>query len=396
MKNRHKQLADASRIVHGIGPVDPAWGGVSTPIHQSSTFSFADAAQGAARFAGEDDGYIYTRMGNPTNAALERSLADLEEGYGAMVTASGMAAITTTWLALLSSGDHLVSTAAVYGPSRTVLKRDFSRFGIEASFVNTADIDAIAAACRPETRLLFVETPANPTLEITDLEAVAALARERNLLLMVDNTFSTPYLQKPLTLGADIVVHSLTKFINGHSDVVGGVIIPRDEELFRRLRSVLNYFGGTMDPHQAWLVLRGLKTLALRLDRSCANAAQLADYLEQHPQVKRVVYPGLASHPQRELSQRQMKLPGAMISFELKGGTAAGRIVMDSVELCTLAVSLGGFETLIQHPASMTHAGMPREQRLQAEITDGLVRLAVGCEEVDDLQADLEQALAKI
>jgi methionine-gamma-lyase len=304
-----------------------------------------------------------------------------------------MAAITTTFLALLNSGDHMISTGAVYGPSRNVLEQDFIRFGVESSFVNTARLDEIEQALRPETRLIYVETPANPTLEVTDIEAVAALARKHSLLLVVDNTFATPYLQKPLQMGADIVVHSLTKFINGHSDVVGGAIVTKSEELFKRIRRVLNFFGGTMDPHQAWLVLRGLKTLALRLDRSVANAITLAGFLEQHPAVTKVTFPGLSSHPQYELAKRIMRQPGSMISFEVKGGLEAGRKVMDNVQICTLAVSLGGFETLIQHPASMTHAGISAENRLQAHITDGLVRLSVGCEDAGDLQHDLEQAL---
>jgi methionine-gamma-lyase len=393
MKDKSHKLQDSTRIIHGGGEPDPAWGGVCTPIYQSSTFSFATAAEGAARFAGQEEGYIYTRMGNPTNAALESSLTELEEGYGCMATASGMAAITTTFLALLNSGDHMISTGAVYGPSRNVLEQDFIRFGVESSFVNTARLDEIEQALRPETRLIYVETPANPTLEVTDIEAVAALARKHSLLLVVDNTFATPYLQKPLQMGADIVVHSLTKFINGHSDVVGGAIVTKSEELFKRIRRVLNFFGGTMDPHQAWLVLRGLKTLALRLDRSVANAITLAGFLEQHPAVTKVTFPGLSSHPQYELAKRIMRQPGSMISFEVKGGLEAGRKVMDNVQICTLAVSLGGFETLIQHPASMTHAGISAENRLQAHITDGLVRLSVGCEDAGDLQHDLEQAL---
>lgn len=381
-------------VIHAGQEPDPVYGGVSVPIYQSSTFAFASAEQGAARFAGKEEGFIYTRLGNPTIRALEESLATLEGGFDASATATGMAAVTTIYTALLDKDAHVVGTASIYGPSRTVLETEFSRFGVRADFVDTSDIGKIEKALRPDTRLLFVETPANPTLAVTDLRACARIARERGITMVVDNTFSSPLLQNPLALGADVVMHSLTKFINGHSDVVGGVIIAREEALHRRLRKVLVLMGGTMDPHQAWLVLRGVRTLALRVEKSQRSAAELAPWLAAHPKVAWLNYPGLPGHPQHALAKEQMKGFGSMLCFGLRGGYEAGRRMINAVRLCTLAVSLGGIESLIQHPASMTHAGMAREHREMAGISDDLIRLSVGCEGVEDIRADLEQALA--
>lgn len=384
-----------TQVIHAGPEPDPVYGGVSVPIYQSSTFAFDSAEQGAARFAGREKGFIYTRIGNPTIRALEQCLAELEGGFDASATASGMAAVTTIYTALLDKDAHVVGTASIYGPSRTVLENEFSRFGVSADFVDTADIRNIEKCLRPGTRLLFVETPANPTLAVTDIKACARLARERGIVLAVDNTFCSPLLQNPLALGADIVMHSLTKFINGHSDVVGGVLIAKDEALHQRLRKVLILMGGTMDPHQAWLVLRGVRTLALRVERSQESAAKLALWLAAHPKVRWVNYPGLESHPQRALAAEQMKGFGSMLCFGLHGGFEAGRRMINAVELCTLAVSLGGIESLIQHPASMTHAGVSKEHREAAGITDDLIRLSVGCEAWEDIRDDLEQALDK-
>jgi methionine-gamma-lyase len=276
-----------------------------------------------------------------------------------------------------------------------VVENELSRFGVQADFVDTSDIKEIKKRLKPNTKILFVETPANPTMALTDIRACAALAREHGFLLVVDNTFSSPILQNPLDLGADVVIHSLTKFLNGHSDVVGGIIVAKDESRFKRLRKVLTLMGGTMDPHQAWLVLRGVKTLALRVEKSQQNAIKLARHLEKRPRVKWVSYPGLESHPQHHLAGRQMKGFGSMLCFGLKGGFEAGRKMINAVKLCTLAVSLGGVESLIQHPASMTHAGVSKEEREKAGITSDLIRLSVGCEDFDDLKDDLEQALAQ-
>ena len=384
-----------TRVVHAGPEPDPVYGGVSVPIYQSSTFAFESAEQGAARFAGREKGFIYTRIGNPTIRALEQCLAELEGGFDASATATGMAAVTTIYTALLDKDAHVVATASIYGPSRTVLETEFSRFGVRSDFVDTSDIRNVERALRPETKLLFVETPANPTLAVTDIEACARLARERGIALAVDNTFSSPVLQNPLASGADIVMHSLTKFINGHSDVVGGVIIARDETLHQRLRKVLILLGGTMDPHQAWLVLRGVRTLALRVERSQQSAAELARWLAGHPKVKWTNYPGLESHPQYALAAKQMRGFGSMLCFGLHGGFEAGRRMINAVELCTLAVSLGGIESLIQHPASMTHAGVSKEHQEAAGITQDLIRLSVGCEDWEDIRDDLDQALAK-
>jgi methionine-gamma-lyase len=304
-----------------------------------------------------------------------------------------MAAVSTVFFALLSSGDHVVCSASVYGPSRVVLERDFSRFGVRASMVDTSDPDVLRASITDRTRILFVETPANPTLAITDLADAAAVAHEAGALLVVDNTFMSPVLQKPFRFGADIVLHSVTKFLNGHSDVVGGILVFQDEALMKQVRGVLHYLGGTMDPHQAWLVHRGVKTLGMRVRKAQENAQALAELLANHPAVETVRYPGLPGHAQSDLISRQMAGPGSLISFDLKGGVESGKAVLNAVTIPALAVSLGGVESLIQHPASMTHAAVRREDRLAAGITDGLVRLAVGCEDQEDLLGDLEQAL---
>jgi len=385
-----------TRTIHAAAEPDAATGAVAPPVYQTSTFAFRDCDQGAHRFDGSEEGYIYTRLGNPTLDRLERAIADLEGGAGAITTGSGMAALCTTLFGVLNQGDHMVGTSSVYGPSRGVVERHFSRFGVESTFVDTSDLDAVRGALRPETKLVFVETPANPTVVLTDVAAVARLAHEHGALLLVDNTFASPILQRPLEHGADLVMHSITKFLNGHTDVVGGVVIVRDPERLARLRTAHHALGACMDPHQAWLVLRGLRTLSMRVRAAQANARRLAEWLEGHEAIEWVRYPGLASHPQHALAVRQMDGPGALMSFEVRGGVDAGRTVLDNVRLLTLAVSLGGIETLIQHPSSMTHNAMPREQRLAAGITDGLVRMSVGCEAFEDLQADLAQALAKV
>ena len=382
-----------TQCIHAGPEPDPLFGSVSPPIYQTSTFVFNTPEEGAARFAGKDPGFIYTRMGNPTIAMLEATVAALEEGEYALATSSGMSASSTVFFALLSAGDHVVCSSSVYGPTRVVLERDFSRFGVEATMADTSDLDLLAASVTDRTKVVFVESPANPTLAITDLEKAAAIAHAAGALFVVDNTFMSPVLQKPFRFGADIVLHSVTKFLNGHSDVVGGVLVFRDEALMKRVRGVLHYLGGTMDPHQAWLVLRGVKTLAMRVRTAQENAKALAQVLADHPAVEWVRYPGLPGHKQADLISRQMAGPGSLISFELKGGIEAGKKVLGGVRLPALAVSLGGVESLIQHPASMTHAAMGHQDRLDAGITDGLVRLAVGCEDKDDLVADLKQAL---
>lgn len=389
-----KNKGFATKLIHAGFHGDHT-GTVNVPIYQTSTFAFRNAEHGAALFAGKEEGYIYTRIANPTVKAFEENIAELENGSHAIATSSGLGAVSTVFLALLSGGDHMISTDSVYGPSRGLVEKQLSRFGVTSSFVNTSKLEAVKAAFRPETKLVYVESPSNPAMLVTDIAAVVELAHSRNCLLVVDNTFASPYLQKPLDLGADVVLHSVTKFLNGHADIVGGVIVTKERDLCKRIRPIMVNFGCNMDPHQAFLVLRGLKTLSIRVERAQENAMKIARWLETHPKVEWVRYVGLESHPQHELAKKQMSGFGSMISFELKGGIEAGRKVMDAVKVATLAVSLGGVETLIQHPASMTHAGMSKEAREAAGIGDGLVRYSVGIEDINDLMSDLEQALQK-
>lgn len=393
MKN-YKNATMDTRVIHA-GPEnpDPTYGGVTVPIHQTSTFVFKNAGQGAARFSGEEEGYIYTRIGNPTIDALGESMAQLENGYNGLSTSSGMSALLTILMALLDKDSHMISTAAVYGVSRMLVETFFTKFGLQYDYINTSDIQNIKNVLRPNTKVLMVETPANPTMILTDIRACAELAKENGIILVVDNTFASPILQNPLDLGADIVYHSVTKFINGHSDVVGGIIVPKNQQLYDSLKQSLSYTGGNMDPHQAWLVLRGLRTLSMRVHQSQRSAMKLARFLQDHPQVEWVNYPGLESHPQHSLAKRQMRGFGALLCFGLKGGFKAGETLINSVKIPALAVSLGGVESLIQHPASMTHAAIPKDKREKAGISDDLIRLSVGCEGYEDLEADLKSAI---
>lgn len=389
------KLGFNTKLVHA-GASKDMYGSAVTPIYQTSTFAFDNAQTGADRFAGRADGFIYTRIGNPTIRALEKNIAELENGCDAVATASGMGAVTVVYMALLSQGAHLVGTGSVYGPSRVLIEQQFSRFGVQYSFVDTSNLANVARELRPETKMVYLESPSNPAMLVTDIRGVADLAHRHGALVVVDNTFASPHLQRPLDLGADVVLHSVTKFINGHADVVGGIVVARDPDVYKRLRAMMVILGVNMDPHQAYLVNRGVRTLALRVERAQENAMKVARWLEAHPKVAWVRYIGLPSHPQYELVKRQMSGFGSMISFELKGGYEAGRRLMDNVRLATLAVSLGGVETLVEHPASMTHAGMSQADRLEGGITDGLVRYSVGIEDVEDLIADLEQAIAKV
>lgn len=384
-----------TKLIHGGGYKDK-YGSVNVPIFQSSTFEFESAEEGARCFLGESDGYIYTRLGNPTINVLEKMVAELEGGFGGIGTSSGMGAVNIVYMALLSKGEHMISSDAVYGPSRVIMEEHYSRFGVESTFVNTSDVSNIKSAIKPNTRMLYIETPANPTVDITDIKACAEIAKEHGLILVVDNTFSSPYLQRPLELGADVVLHSMTKFINGHADIVGGMVVAKSKELYKKLRSMMISLGCNLDPHQAYLVIRGLKTLAIRIDRAQQNAQKIAEYLEKHPKVEWVRYPGLPSHPQYELAKKQMDGPGALISFGLKGGFEAGKTMMNNVKISILAVSLGGVESLIEHPASMTHSKVSPEDKKRAGITDGLVRYSAGIEDIDDLLWDLEQSLEKV
>ncbi len=384
-----------TKLIHA-GAFEDEFGSATVPIYQTSTFKFKNAQHGADCFSGKSNGFIYTRIGNPTIHALEQNIAELENGFGGIATSSGMGAVSSVYMALLGAGSHIISSDAVYGPARGILEQDFSRYNVEASFVNTSETENIIAAIKPNTKVLYIETPANPTMDITDIAACAKIAKEHNLLLVVDNTFCSPYLQKPLLLGADVVLHSVTKFINGHADIVGGVIVAKDPEIYKKIRHSMVFLGCNMDPTQAFMVLRGVKTLAIRIERAQENALKVAKFLEAHPKVAWIKYPGLESHPQFNLAKQQMNGFGSMMSFGLKGGYEAGKKLMDNVHLAMLAVSLGGVETLIQHPASMTHAVVSREDKLAAGITDDLVRFSVGIEDVEDIIEDLNQGLNAI
>jgi len=393
--SQSKKIDFSSKCVHS-GIEKNEFGAVVPPIYQTSTFKFKSVEHGSSLFAGEEKGFIYTRMANPTVEAMENAISELEEGHKALGCASGMAATHTIFASLLSAGDHVICSLSVYGPTSTLLNTVMKKFGVETTFVDTTDPENVRKSITSNTKIVFIETPGNPTLCISDIEEISKIAHEHNVKVVVDNTFMSPALQKPLNLGADVVMHSLTKFLNGHADVIGGIVVVKDEETYLSFRKVLNQTGGVIDPFNSFLVHRGLKTLAIRMDKHSRNAQKIAEYLENHSLINNLRYPGLKSHPNYETGIKQHSAPGGLITFEVDGGMDAGKILMDSVELCQLAVSLGGVETLIQHPASMTHLSMGKEARVAAGITDGLVRFSVGIENADDLIADLDQALEKV
>ena len=365
---------------------DPATGAIIVPIYQTSTFVQEEL--------GKHRGYEYARTGNPTRVALERNLARLEGGRSGYAFASGMAGINAL-MTLFKAGDHVVAGHDLYGGTFRLFERVLKNFGLQFTYIDTCRMEEVEKAIRAETRLIYIETPTNPIMQITDIRAVAGLAHQRGVLMAVDNTFMSPYLQRPLELGADFVLHSTTKYLNGHSDGVGGAVILNDEKLAERLKFIQNAAGAVLGPMDSWLILRGVKTLALRMARHSENGLAIASHLEGHPKIKKVHYPGLKSHPQHELAKKQMRGFGGMISFET-GSLENAKTVLKSVRLCSLAESLGGVETLISHPATMTHASVPSEQRHRLGITDGLVRISVGVEDIEDLIADLDQALAKV
>lgn len=386
-----------TKAIHG-GYVKNQVGALATPIYQTSTFIFDSAEQGGRRFAGEEEGYVYTRLGNPTNTQVEEKLALLENAEACVSTASGMGAITSCLWSVLEAGDHVIAAHTLYGCTFAYLNHGLERFGVEVTFVDTRDPENVRNAIKTNTKAVYLETPANPTLDIADIEKISEIAHEKaDCIVIVDNTFSTPYLQRPLDLGADVVVHSATKYLNGHGDVIAGFVCGSQEFIEKvRLFGIKDMTGASLSPFDAFLINRGLKTLELRMDRHCENAIKVAKFLQSHPIVEKVYYPGLEDFPQYELAAKQMKLPGAMISFEIKGGVEEGKKVMDTVELCTLAVSLGDAETLIQHPASMTHSPYTPEERMECGIPDGLIRLSIGLETVEDIIADLDMALNSI
>ena len=392
-----KKCGLGTTAIHA-GTLKNLYGTLAMPIYQTSTFIFDSAEQGGRRFALEEAGYIYTRLGNPTTTVLENKIAALEEGEAAVATSSGMGAISSTLWTVLKAGDHVVTDKTLYGCTFALMCHGLTRFGIDVTFVDTSNLDEVKNAMKENTRVVYLETPANPNLKIVDIEALAKLAHTNpNTLVIVDNTFATPYMQKPLTLGADIVVHSVTKYINGHGDVIAGLVIT-NKALADQIRFVglKDMTGAVLGPQDAYYIIRGMKTFEIRMERHCKNARKVVEFLNNHPKIEKVYYPGLETHPGYEIAKKQMKDFGAMISFELKGGFEAGKTLLNSLKLCSLAVSLGDTETLIQHPASMTHSPYTKDEREAAGITDGLVRLSVGLENVEDIIADLEQGLEKI
>lgn len=392
-----KKCGLGTTAIHA-GTLKNLYGTLAMPIYQTSTFIFDSAEQGGRRFALEEAGYIYTRLGNPTTTVLENKIAALEEGEAAVATSSGMGAISSTLWTVLKAGDHVVTDKTLYGCTFALMCHGLTRFGIEVTFVDTSNLDEVKNAMKENTRVVYLETPANPNLKIVDIEALAKIAHTNpNTLVIVDNTFATPYMQKPLKLGADIVVHSVTKYINGHGDVIAGLVIT-NKELADQIRFVglKDMTGAVLGPQDAYYIIRGMKTFEIRMERHCKNAKKVVEFLNKHPKIERVYYPGLETHPGHEIAKKQMKDFGAMISFELKGGFEAGKTLLNNLKLCSLAVSLGDTETLIQHPASMTHSPYTKEEREAAGITDGLVRLSVGLENVEDIIEDLEQGLEKI
>lgn len=386
MADSTNRLAFSSRVIHAGQAPDPQTGAVMQPIYQTSTF--------AQESPGVHKGFVYARGHNPTRFAYERCIADLENGQRGFAFGSGMAAIATA-LELFPAGAHVVAMDDVYGGTFRLFERvRKTTASLSVSYVDLSDARNLDAALRPETKLVWIETPTNPLLKIVDIEAVSAIARKRGVVVGCDNTFASPYCQRPLDLGADIVMHSATKYLAGHSDVIGGVLVVKDKDLAERLQFLQNSVGAIQGPFDSYLALRGLKTLALRLERHCANAAALAEWLERHPAVARVSYPGLKSHPGHAVAKAQMDAFGGMITIFLKGGLPAARTMLERVALFTLAESLGGVESLIEHPGIMTHASIPAERRKELGVDDALVRLSVGVEDLSDLRRDLDQALA--
>jgi len=390
-----KMWKAATQVIHG-GHEREAFGALVTPLYQSATFVFESAQQGGERFAGNEPGYIYTRLGNPTTAELERKMAILEGAEAAAATASGMGAVSAALLANLQMGDHLVASNAVYGCTYALMTTQFARFGIEVSLVDFSSLADIEAAIQSNTKVIFCETPVNPHLQVFDLAAIATIAKRHQLVSIVDNTFMTPLLQRPLDFGIDLVIHSATKYLNGHGDVIAGIVCGSEEQLHKVKYEILKDIGAVISPHDAWLILRGLKTLDVRLQRHCDSAQRVAEFLAEHPSINRVYYPGLASHQGHKFIGKQMKRAGGVIAFELAANLEEAMAFVGHLSLFSIAVSLGDAESLIQHPASMTHSPYTPEARAAAGIGDNLLRISIGLEDCDDIIADLNQALARL
>jgi methionine-gamma-lyase len=396
-KEKLSKMKFSTRAVHA-GYKKNEYGALATPIYQTSTFIFDSAEQGGRRFALEEDGYIYTRLGNPTSSQVEDKLANLENAEAAVAMGSGMGAITSVIWAIVKGGDHIVAAKTLYGCTFAFLNHGLPKFGVEVTFVDTSDPENVRKAMKNNTRVVYLESPANPNMLISDIEEISKIAHEKEgCMVVVDNTYCTPYIQRPIDIGADVVVHSATKYLNGHGDVIAGFAAGTQEFINQvRLVGIKDMTGSVISPFDSYLINRGMKTLEIRMEKHCQNAQKVAEFLEGHPAVVSIAYPGLKSFPQYELAKKQMSLPGAMIAFEVKGGLEAGRILMNSVELCSLAVSLGDTETLIQHPASMTHSPYTPEERAASGISEGLVRLSVGLEDAGDIIDDLKNALDKL
>jgi cystathionine gamma-lyase len=386
LKSDWSSTGFATRAIHGGQEPDPSTGAIMTPIFQTSTY--VQASPGVFK------GYEYSRTSNPTRVALEGNLASIEGGQYARAFASGSAA-TSAILACLNPGDHVICGDDVYGGSFRLMDKVYDRLGLKFSYVDQTDLAAVRAALRPNTKLCWIETPTNPTLKVVDIEAICAICNDADIASVVDNTFATPYLQSPLALGATMVAHSTTKYLGGHSDVVGGAVITNDEAWIEAVQFILNSMGGNPGPQDCFLTIRGIKTLHVRMDRHCDNAEKVAEFLCGHPRVAKTIYPGLPEHPQHAIAKRQMSRFGGMISFHVQGGLTAARRFLESVEVFSLAESLGGVESLIEHPAIMTHASVPPEARAALGIDDDFIRLSVGIESADDLIADLAQALER-
>lgn len=395
MNDKKSDLGFSTRAIHhGYNPLENN-GALIAPIYLTSTFAFPTAEYGAGCFAGEEHGHFYTRISNPTLALLESRMAALESGEAAVAFSSGMGAIAATFWTLLRPADEIIVSRTLYGCTFALLHHGIGEFGIKVLHVDMSNLADVEAAITPATRMIYFETPANPNMQLVDIAAISAIAHKHdNITVVIDNTYCTPYLQRPLEMGADVVVHSATKYLSGHSDITAGVVVARQTVADKiRLQGLKDLTGAVLSPQDAYLLMRGLKTLALRMDRHCSSALAIAQFLEEHPAVESVTYPGLSSFPQYALATRQMKMPGGMIAFELKGGLDTGRRFMNALSLFSRAVSLGGAESLAQHPASMTHSTYTREERALHDISEGLVRLAVGLEDLDDLLADITQAL---
>ena len=395
MNDKHNNFGFSTRAIHyGYNALENH-GALIPPIYLTSTFAFASVEYGAACFAGEQSGHFYTRISNPTLALLETRMAALENGEAGVAFSSGMGAIAATFWTLLRPGDEIIVNRTLYGCTFALLHHGIGEFGVVVKHVDMSNLTELQAAISPATRMIYFETPANPNMQLVDIAAVSDIAHKHSdIIVVIDNTYCTPYLQRPLEMGADVVVHSATKYLSGHSDITAGMVVTRQILADRiRLQGLKDLTGAVLSPQDAHLLMRGIKTLALRMDRHCSSAQVIAQKLQDHPAVEWVAYPGLPSFPQYELASRQMKLPGGMIAFELKGGLAAGQRFMNALQLFSRAVSLGGAESLAQHPASMTHSTYTLEERARHGISEGLVRLAVGLEDIADLLADIEQAL---